>query len=181
MEGKYVFYCPNLERRIGEFLSQEAFKAWLYFGVELYESDVQYIEKIFLKIHKITTGIYYGVLIVNMEKYSPYLFLTFCAKTKTSPYIYLIPCEYTKTCCCVKTNYQLKMIYKTATSPLRPNLLVIMNTALIEETTRTLDKGIKPPKQFVGISANFLFWIGRNWRRKHLQKGSSRDNFFAKK
>lgn len=49
------------------------------------------------------------------------------------------------------------MIYKTATSPLRPNLLVIMNTALIEETTRTLDKGIKPPKQFVGISANFLF------------------------
>ena len=45
----------------------------MYFGVELYESDVQYIEKIFLKIHKITTGIYYGVLIVNMEKYSPYL------------------------------------------------------------------------------------------------------------
>jgi len=36
--------CPNLERRIGECLSQEAFRAGWYFGVELYESDIQWIE-----------------------------------------------------------------------------------------------------------------------------------------
>lgn len=36
--------CPNLEQRIGEILSNEAFQAGWEFGVELYESDVQWIE-----------------------------------------------------------------------------------------------------------------------------------------
>jgi hypothetical protein len=35
---------PNLERRIGEFLSHEAFHAGWVFGIELYESDIQWIE-----------------------------------------------------------------------------------------------------------------------------------------
>ncbi|MBP5794548.1 MAG: hypothetical protein J6W41_00840 [Alphaproteobacteria bacterium] len=36
--------CPNIERRIGIFLSGMAYSAWLDFGIELYESDIQWIE-----------------------------------------------------------------------------------------------------------------------------------------
>lgn len=42
--GKGRVDCPNLERRIGKYLSREAFKAGWIFGVELYESDIQWIE-----------------------------------------------------------------------------------------------------------------------------------------
>lgn len=36
--------CPNIERRIGICLSGKAYSAWLDFGIELYESDIQWLE-----------------------------------------------------------------------------------------------------------------------------------------
>lgn len=36
--------CPNIEKRIGYYLSHKAWKVAVDFGFELYESDVQWIE-----------------------------------------------------------------------------------------------------------------------------------------
>ena len=36
--------CPNIEQRIGRLLANYAYKAGFDFGIELYESDIQWIE-----------------------------------------------------------------------------------------------------------------------------------------